>query len=284
MKACRLTGTLLLLGWAAACPARPKDSSLRNIAGYTKAAGWIARNRWVRDSLARYGVPFGEAMAVVFPELTRYAALEDEMEVTGLMVLYVRLGPRYADFSVGRFQMKPSFLVHLERDARRYLAARVVDSLCPWLGAGDDSREARSRRVNSLADDRKEVSYLALFYKVCMRRFPDLAHRSGEARIRFLATAYNAGYYRPAAGIYEEMKRKSFPVFGIQGPSRVSYASLAVYWWRQQRFGLPAPQPSRRPSSGGAPKAASCLSRNSRSALAAVISRAFLKWVCALTG
>ena len=54
------------------------------------------------------------AIAVVFPELIRYSALRDKIEITLLKSLYIYKGDDYADFSIGQFQMKPSFaeLIH----------------------------------------------------------------------------------------------------------------------------------------------------------------------------
>ena len=38
---------------------------------------------------------------VIFPELVRYSAIRDKMEITLLKTLYRNLGEDYADFSVG---------------------------------------------------------------------------------------------------------------------------------------------------------------------------------------
>jgi transposase len=35
---------------------------------------------WIKPALAEYGIPYHEAIAVVFPELVRYSALRDKME------------------------------------------------------------------------------------------------------------------------------------------------------------------------------------------------------------
>lgn len=66
-------------------------------------------NNWIKPALAEYDVPYDEAVAVVFPELVRYSALRDKMEITMLKTLYRNLGDDYANFSIGVFQIKPSF-------------------------------------------------------------------------------------------------------------------------------------------------------------------------------
>ncbi len=54
------------------------------------------------------------AISIVLPELIRWNALQDIMETTALELLYVEKGKDGADFSIGYFQMKPSFIENLE--------------------------------------------------------------------------------------------------------------------------------------------------------------------------
>ena len=49
------------------------------------------------------------AEAIVFPELIRYSMWQDEIERAAVNGLYVTKGREGANFSIGRFQMKPSF-------------------------------------------------------------------------------------------------------------------------------------------------------------------------------
>lgn len=55
-----------------------------------------------------------EALAIVSPELIRWTAFKDFFETTALELLYVKKGKTYADFSIGHFQIKPSFVEQLE--------------------------------------------------------------------------------------------------------------------------------------------------------------------------
>ena len=56
-----------------------------------------------------------EAMAVVFPELIRYSLVMDLLETSAVELGYVKYGAGFTDFSIGQFQMKPSFIEHLEQ-------------------------------------------------------------------------------------------------------------------------------------------------------------------------
>jgi hypothetical protein len=198
---------------------------------YHNAVHWLNENRFISDSLAVYGVPPDEAIAVVFPELMRYSALEDKMEVMGLMVLYVRLGKDYADFSVGYFQMKPSFVRQLEVDARKYLSQKEIQRICPSLLHGEDTPASRRKRVSSLTNTKNEVSYLALFYKICLSRFKNIHFKDKTEKIRFLATAYNCGYRHSVKNLFAQMKQKQFPVYNRLLIYHENYADISLKWW-----------------------------------------------------
>src|SRR5674476_1475160 len=77
---------------------------------WKKAQAFERDNRsWMEPILAKNHISYPIAIAIVFPELVRYSALRDKMEITLLKTLYVNLGEDYANFSIGQFQMKPSF-------------------------------------------------------------------------------------------------------------------------------------------------------------------------------
>ena len=57
-------------------------------------------------------------LPIVFPELIRYSLFRDYLETTMLERLYVKEGTSGADFSIGHFQMKPSFAEKIEIAAK----------------------------------------------------------------------------------------------------------------------------------------------------------------------
>lgn len=213
---------------------QPAVQHIKKNNDYRNAIEWLGENKFIYDSLSAYGIPPDEAIAIVFPELMHFSALRNKMEVTGLMVLYARLGKGYADFSVGRFQMKPSFVRHLEIDAGKYLSRKEMNRICPFLLNGKDVQGIRRKRVSSLTNVRNEVSYLALFYKICLKRFKAVHFKSVEERVRFLATAYNCGYHHSAKNLFYQMKKKQFPVYDRMLIRHVNYAELALAWWKRK--------------------------------------------------
>ena len=55
------------------------------------------------------------AEAVIWPEILRYSVIRDIIENTLNYSTYIRLGSSGFDFSVGRFQIRPSFAERLEK-------------------------------------------------------------------------------------------------------------------------------------------------------------------------
>jgi len=92
---------------------------------WKKAMLFESENRsWMEPVLAKNHISYPLAIAIIFPELVRYSALRDKMEITLLKALYINLGENYANFSIGQFQMKPSFAEMVREQAPDALGRR----------------------------------------------------------------------------------------------------------------------------------------------------------------
>ncbi len=139
---------------------------------YPKVFGsdWTEAERYVREhheewkkEFDLFGVDSRMAEAIVFPELIRYSRWKDEIEKAAVNGLYVKKGRDGADFSVGRFQMKPSFAEDVER-------AWNASSLAQEYGFSfnmADNAEARRSRVRRLGTEEGQCRYLAIFIRLC---------------------------------------------------------------------------------------------------------------------
>lgn len=196
---------------------------------WQKAETFISGNEyWLRPALEKNGISYPLAVAVIFPEIVRYNALRDRMETVLLKTLYINLGDQYADFSIGIFQMKPSFAEKIRaqapgimgRKARRMFSQRT-DFKHDW--------EYRSSIVNDLEDPEKQVNYLIALIKICESRFnlPD-----GEERVKFLSTAYNYSFDAPENDI-RRMEDQKFFNTKLYRSENYSYADVALYWYRK---------------------------------------------------
>lgn len=181
------------------------------------------------DRLEKYAklfnLPAKELKAIVFPELIRYNMVFDFLQIESLKYLYVTEGKTYADFSVGVFQMKPSFAEMVERDAMTLPDAMFIKNsgIKDWMKAdNEDGRWARVRRITN-AD--QQIVYLCAFYKICQRKFGSRRFESATERIRFFATCYNAGYTRSEVDILLFESRNHF--------YKYNYSAVSTYYFEK---------------------------------------------------
>ena len=184
----------------------------------------------MKPALEKYHISYPVAIAVVFPELVRYSALRDKMEITLLKTLYINLGSDYANFSIGRFQMKPSFVetildeMPVEMIGNSDLKLKVKSDF-------EDLIDFRRSVVNNLEDTRSQFYYLIAFLKVCEKKFT-YGQNDEILRLKFLATAYNYGLDKSSSDI-ENMIEKRFFNTRLFKTENYSYADVALYWYKE---------------------------------------------------
>jgi hypothetical protein len=223
--------SLLLTSYYAGSDAQFTDYEKLFGDDWKKAEKYLDENQiWIRPVLRKYDIDFAEAMAVVFPELVRYSALRDKMEITLLKVLYVNIGREYADFSIGHFQMKPSFAEKI-RETTPFIPGRRYNKLLGERADTSDPRRYRSLIVKDLENDTIQLKYLILFLRVCEQTFRPLPADT-EKRIVFLASAYNTGFWKPPAEIINMAGRKFYStrfVSSVYYP----YTDVSLFWYRK---------------------------------------------------
>ena len=74
----------------------------------------------MRDRIDYFEGDYEICSSIDFPELIRYSVLKDKMEGYILMTFYKLHGSKFSDYSVGYFQMKPSFIENLEKYTQIY--------------------------------------------------------------------------------------------------------------------------------------------------------------------
>ena len=91
---------------------------------YEKDYKWAVKflkkhKRTIIKKSSDYKTDTATIVSVVFPEIIRYSIFKDYFEIKGLELIYVEHGKKYADFSIGYFQMKPSFFEKIEEYVNR---------------------------------------------------------------------------------------------------------------------------------------------------------------------
>jgi len=171
-----------------------------------------------------------ECEAIIFPEQLRFSRLQDGMEQAALHGLYVTGGKERANFSIGLFQMKPSFVEQVEA---AWMKSPLRHEYRLYFDL-KDHREQRRRRLERMQDEQWQCVYLALFVKLLDERLPELAVMEGEERIRLLATAYNMSFTAPLEELQAAKHRQTFhlDLFPSKSTEYYEYAGIAVEWYR----------------------------------------------------
>jgi hypothetical protein len=199
---------------------------------YAEAENYLRENPWIAEGLRLSPEETRLALAVVFPEVIRYSYLQDKIQVRALKVLYVQYGRKYANFSIGRFQMKPSFIEQLESDWNRL--ARAEERAAVRISAFDilDEPGPRQERIVRLEAMRWQVDYLRLFMAVMRKRYGAVVFKNVEDRLRFYATAYNSGYAAGEEKLRRRMEERHFHLELFSPKRTYNYADVAVFFFR----------------------------------------------------
>ncbi len=186
----------------------------------------------IAEASTSWNSPTEEVLAIASPELIRHQLFRDFFETQALEVAYVNFGKNVADFSIGYFQMKPSFVEQLED----YLSQNPISSvsLPSSKTFPQQSKKAeRQIRLQRLKDFQWQLQYAHAFYQVVLNRFPELCDWAPQERIAFAASAYNFGFEESATDINAWRCTEAFP-YGkkYEGP-QATYADLAVSFYEK---------------------------------------------------
>jgi len=186
--------------------------------------------RWMEPLLVKNNISYPVAIAVIFPELVRYSALRDKMEITLLKVLYINLGDTYANFSIGHFQMKPSFAEMVREQATSVLKGKTEIEFQD-RSEYEDIATFRKSIVTDLEDPKSQINYLITFMKICEKKYRT-TRMSDINHVKFLATAYNYGIDKSTKQI-EKMCEKKFFNTKLFKTKNYSYADVSLFWFKQ---------------------------------------------------
>lgn len=167
------------------------------------------------------------ALAIVAPEVCWYSALQDKGETYTLKVLYAQTGK--GDFSIGYFQMKPSFAEQIENNIKsnnslkqRYSELFILE---------DTPQAIRAERVSRLSSLKYQTLYLAAFYEIAENKISKWSSNK-EGQIQFLknmATIYNGGLNISELKAMQLQGKKQFPSMTTD---KYNYSDLVVEFYK----------------------------------------------------
>jgi hypothetical protein len=169
--------------------------------------------------------PNDEALAIVFPEMIRWSAFKDFIETTALETMYVSNGKSTVDFSIGYFQMKPSFIEDLENYIAQHPSVQSLDFI---VLKDKTAKECRAERIKRLKDWAWQIRYAHVYWIVAHDIFKNKTFKTPSERVCFYATAYNYGFLKPIEDIEKWQAKVAFP-YGLQYKgTQVAYSDLSI--------------------------------------------------------
>lgn len=169
---------------------------------------------------------------IIFPELMRYNSIKDDVEAESLRTLYVQFGSAYANFSIGLFQMKPTFAVQVETKATQLLPDSILKELQMQYKSTDEEI-IRMERVERLQDEDWQMVYLTAFVCLCNKLYANKIFSSPTEKLQWYATVYNAGFDKTDAYISNKIKRDNFYLSQDMPGKKFKYAAIAGWFFNK---------------------------------------------------
>jgi hypothetical protein len=170
--------------------------------------------------------------SIVFPEVMRYSSLKDGIETESLRTLYVQFGEEYANFSIGIFQMKPTFAAQVEAKAVKFLPDRIYKEL-QLAYKNIDKENIRNERVGRLQDENWQMIYLTAFVLICNEQYKNKIFLSVVDRLQYYATVYNAGFEKTDEYISKKIMEANFYAENGMPDKKFKYAAIATYFFNK---------------------------------------------------
>jgi hypothetical protein len=237
MKVVQVLLAFLLLSIFTGCSSyilSAQNLNYRQIYGkdWIKADQWVSDNKsWMQKECRLFRVDYNMAVSVVFPELIRYSALRDKIEITLLKALYTHKGAEYSDFSVGFFQMKPSCAEAI-LDELVISADRKSNHFFNRLHHNLSGKDKRRVILAELEDPESAFIYVLAMLRLLDIKYENAIWKNADERIMFFATAYNSGFRNNEITIRKKMKQDSFYTGLIKPDHCYSYGAISLLFYK----------------------------------------------------
>ena len=171
-------------------------------------------------------------VSVMFPELIRYSILRDFFETSVLELLYVEKGSEYVDFSIGRLQMKPSFIEKMENYIK--INKKLSEKYARIYNYPNQSiNKIRQERISRLQSFKWQLRYMNCFYTIVSEKFKEIQWENKSDKIHFFAAAYNHGFNSTEKEIRKWAEVKLFPYGKNFIFEQHSYCDVSVDFYKK---------------------------------------------------
>lgn len=166
--------------------------------------------------------------AIGSPEVAWYSDIQNYFETQAVEIFYIQLGSDYSNFSLGWFQMKPSFVENIENYVDT-INTCIIDKKMFLYNTGNEN-EIRLQRINRLKSTLWQFRYLCIFCKIMECKYPATKFSDVNKQLKFYAAAYNYGFDKPENKINNWVAEKKFPS-GFYN-MRFSYSEIALMFYK----------------------------------------------------
>lgn len=170
--------------------------------------------------------------SIVFPEVMRYSSIKDDVEAESLRTLYVQFGAAYANFSIGLFQMKPTFAEQVEVKSKQLLPQNIYKEL-QLAYTSTDEQSIRQQRVERLQDKDWQMVYLTAFISLCNELYRAKMFSSSTEKLQWYATVYNAGFDKSNVYINNKIEQDNFYLNQQMPGKKFKYAAIAAWFYNK---------------------------------------------------
>lgn len=171
--------------------------------------------------------------SIVSPEIFRFVQIKDLIETTVLEHAYincVNCNNKLSDFSIGYFQMKPSFIEAIEKYIIYEKLELPINIIIPKQL---DSKSVKKIRLNRLKSLEFQLIYAHIFLIIMEHRFSNIEFCTIEDKIKFYATAYNYNFMATEIDIRKMSEKKLFPWGTNNFFENDNYGDLSVQFYLQ---------------------------------------------------
>ncbi|MDA3779114.1 MAG: hypothetical protein PF487_02595 [Bacteroidales bacterium] len=199
---------------------------------YDNALELLQNNKsLIVDELGNNNYENSIKLSLVFPELIRYSMFKDLLETRALELMYVNYGKDIANFSIGYFQMKPSFIEEMENYIETSKSLKTKFSNITNYKVVTD-KEKRKIRINRIKTLKWQLRYLNCFYYIMSDRFNTKSYKKTSKTVRFYSSAYYHDFLATEEEIHLWEKKRIFP-YGMKNSNKqYSYTDIAVYFFK----------------------------------------------------
>jgi hypothetical protein len=180
----------------------------------------------------KYGLEIQDVLPIVFPECARFDNQQNAFESALVQFNGAQNSPFQVDFSVGYFQMKPSFIERLDLIVQK--DSSLVGLKSAFSYSSTSTEKIREERLDRIFNEKWQIEYLCLFTKIMKLRYEK--EKPSISFIEFAASAYNLGFHKTTKEIENWSKIIAFPNGITNSANNVSYAALASTY-KIQRYG-----------------------------------------------